>query len=35
MKFSDDGDGKIKDDCTPGKPYIVYRIEVSTLIMFA
>ncbi|XP_071120452.1 leucine--tRNA ligase, cytoplasmic-like isoform X1 [Mytilus edulis] len=32
VKFSDDGDGKIKDDCTPGKPYIVYRIETSVTV---
>lgn len=29
VAFSDDADGKIKDDCCPGKPYITYRVEPS------
>ena len=29
MKYADEADDKIKEECCPGKPYIVYLTEVG------
>ena len=29
MKYSEEAEDKIKAECCPGKPFIVYRLEVK------
>ena len=33
IKFSDGAEDKIKEDCCPGKPFIVYRTEVCFVVV--
>ena len=28
LKYSEDADERIKEECCPGKPFVVYRTEV-------
>ena len=31
IRYSDEGDDKVKEDCCPGKPFTTFREEVTKL----